>query len=593
MRRIGEVRQRLLRTRPAGLVADAVQVDPLHRIADEVLDVLLERAERHVTLVGEVVLERQIEVVGLEWQQARIVLSAGRIESADQRRAARRRRNLARREVEISGARDRLAVREPRLQRVGEAEVEVEVRQQVVVAAITRDQGFVADVRPNYLEVVVVLPEQRRGHEDAVGRAHLRFLVPRTDHEIARHGAELELEPDLRVHRLRVFGHGAVGVEARVETQLAIRRRGLGPVAIAVIERPLAQHVRVAFPAAGRRADRGEVVERAGEAERREQGHHVGHGAAVAHAPVAHREVRAGRALARIHRARLDAECERAVLRHLEFAVDARLLDVGGLVLVRDAQDLRAQASRAERIVGIAAGAGIRRELRREQGARRDRQAVVEVEGLRPEVGRVAARDGRRRVGRIGRVVLEAGARHLARQAERRLAAARDRVVRQAACLRIVEIETERELLADIPRRVEPERFQIVLLLAMLLFVAEVLAGAGEFVQQDRCRDRFVGIELDAVEAIALQPDRLLAAILGDLVLRERVVERERQGVDRRVLHRELAVDALPLGIRERIADVVRNSVQLAVGRRIRDRRRDRVVCRACRACRWCSRTAA
>ena len=157
------------------------------------------------------------------------------------------------------------------------ADVEVQVRQQVVIAAVTLDQGFVADVGTHDLEVVVVLPEQRRGHQQVVSRADIGFFVAEPDHQVAGHGAELELERHLRVQRLRVFRHGAVGVQARVVAQLTIGRRALGPVVgiQAAVETPLSQRIRIALPAAGGGTDRTEVVERTGEAERRQQRHHA------------------------------------------------------------------------------------------------------------------------------------------------------------------------------------------------------------------------------------------------------------------------------------------------------------------------------
>ena len=88
----------------------------------------------------------------------------------------------------------------------------------------------------------------------------------------------------------------------------------------------------------------------------------------------------------RFHRAGFDAEAERAAAFELELAVDARLLDVGVLLLVRDAQDLRTEAVRIERVVRVAARAREAAELVREQRAAGDRQAVVELELLRPEV---------------------------------------------------------------------------------------------------------------------------------------------------------------------------------------------------------------
>ena len=112
----------------------------------------------------------------------------------------------------------------------------------------------------------------------------------------------------------------------------------------------------------------------------------------------------------------------------------------------------------------------------------------------------------------------------------------------------------------------------------MLLLVAEVLAGAGELVEQRRRRDRLVGVELQAIEAIALQPDGLLAAIFLEVHQRVGVVRRQREAFHGRVLQRELAIEALALGIRECIADIVGDAVQLAIGRRIDDVDIDEVI---------------
>ena len=182
----------------------------------------------------------------------------------------------------------------------------------------------------------------------------------------------------------------------------------------------------------------------------------------------------------------------------LELAVEARLLDVGRLVLVRDAQDLRSQARR-----GRTSSRRRRRCPRMPPSCDGNRVraatgspllnlnvCVQKLEALRH--GMVAAGSAG-----FGAIELETGARHLAGDAERRLAAARDAVIGQAARLGIVEVEVESEVFADVPVGIEADRLQIVLLLAMLLLVAEVLAGAGELVQQRpasppprRCRTR-------------------------------------------------------------------------------------------------------
>ena len=48
---------------------------------------------------------------------------------------------------------------------------------------------------------------------------------------------------------------------------------------------------------------------------------------------------------------------------------------------------------------------------------------------------------------------------------------------------RVVEIDAEVEVVGDVPARVEADRIQIVLVLAMLLLVAEVLAGTSELME--------------------------------------------------------------------------------------------------------------
>ena len=62
-------------------------------------------------------------------------------------------------------------------------------------------------------------------------------------------------------------------------------------------------------------------------------------------------------------------------------------------------------------------------------------------------------------------------------------------------------------------------------------------------------------------------------------LLRERVVERERQAIDRRELHGELGIGALALEIGERVTDVVRDAVELADRRGVPSCRRLIVGC--------------
>src|SRR6185503_3912561 len=292
-----------------------------------------------------------------------------------------------------------------------------------------------------------------------------------------------------------------------------------------------------------------------------------GHLAGVRNTPVTHGEISAGGELVRFHGAGFHAESEAAAVFELELAVDARLVDLGVLLVVVDAQNLRAKATRVERIVLLATSARITRGAVREQCSGRNRQSVIEHEGLGPEIGA-----DRRRAARAAGAI----ARHLARQRERRLAAAGDAVIRMAARTRVVVVEAEVEVFGNIPVRVEAERVQIVQLFAMLLFVTEVLVGTGELMQQHRGGNRTTRVELDAIEAVALQPDGLLAAVFGQLVARPGVIERQGDGLDRGELQGTLKVGALALHVRERVTDVVR----LAVGRGVDNRRLDKIVSR-------------
>src|SRR5436190_2205642 len=119
-------------------VANAEQVDLLHRVADEVRDILLEGTQRHVARVREVVLQRNIEVVGLERQEGRIVLVGVRQEPVDGRTTGGT-RVLSRCQAAVPRTSNGLAVREAGLQGISQTHVEVQVGQNVVVAAITRD----------------------------------------------------------------------------------------------------------------------------------------------------------------------------------------------------------------------------------------------------------------------------------------------------------------------------------------------------------------------------------------------------------------------------------------------------------------------
>src|SRR5262249_51369414 len=136
------------------------------------------------------------------------------------------------------------------------------------------------------------------------------------------------------------------------------------------------------------------------------------------------------------------------------------------------------------------------------------------------------------------------------------------------------------ERVVDLPIRVQTDRIQIILLFVSLLFEAEVLAAARQLMQNERGLDDAV-IEHDAIErTVALHPDGLLATIFRQLLLREGVVESEGQCIGRRKLEHSLTVDALTLEVRERVTDVVRDTVELAVGGPIVDirSRTDRAI---------------
>src|SRR3954462_3427630 len=107
----------------------------------------------------------------------------------------------------------------------------------------------------------------------------------------------------------------------------------------------------------------------------------------------------------------------------------------------------------------------------------------------------------------------------------------------------------------------------------MLLLIAVVFTGASHFLQEHRSRHCLTCIEGHGGEAVALQPNGLLATVFFDVVLSERVVRCERQAIGRRKLCSELSIAALALLIRERITNVVRNAVQLASSWGIRDMR--------------------
>src|SRR5690606_40478413 len=79
----------------------------------------------------------------------------------------------------------------------------------------------------------------------------------------------------------------------------------------------------------------------------------------------------------------------------------------------------------------------------------------------------------------LGPVVVRAVRSH-ATEAERRRAAAGDRIVRPAADLGLVGVEVQAEGVVDLPLGVEADRIELVLLLLALLLETKVLAAAGQ-----------------------------------------------------------------------------------------------------------------
>ena len=182
-----------------------------------------------------------------------------------------------------------------------------------------------------------------------------------------------------------------------------------------------------------------------------------------------------------LHRACFHAEAERAAVFELELAVDARLLDVGVLLLVADAQDLRTEARRIERVVAVAAGARVRGHAGREQRTRRDRQTAIELERLRPEVraypsGATASAGLRSSIPVLGTLPARLNAVWL------------PPVIPSSGWLPARELWKSKPRLkfsATSQFALKPIEFRSFLLLAMLLLVAEVLAGAGELVDAE------------------------------------------------------------------------------------------------------------
>src|SRR5690606_37313696 len=69
--RTGEERERFLGVRPTGGITQPVQILPYLAVADEVVDALVEVGQRDVAGRSEVPLDRHVDVVRLQRQQAR------------------------------------------------------------------------------------------------------------------------------------------------------------------------------------------------------------------------------------------------------------------------------------------------------------------------------------------------------------------------------------------------------------------------------------------------------------------------------------------------------------------------------------------
>src|SRR5690606_11224503 len=139
----------------------------------EVRYALLPEARRDIARVREVPLEREIEVVGLERNEAGVIGRTGWLEAV-QRGAARRTDRGTRVQVAIVRTRDRLAVGEPALQRVRQADVEVEARQQVAVVGLLGEGNLLG--RTVDAPVVVRIPNQIGRQQDLRSGGDIRLL---------------------------------------------------------------------------------------------------------------------------------------------------------------------------------------------------------------------------------------------------------------------------------------------------------------------------------------------------------------------------------------------------------------------------------
>src|SRR5690606_2205699 len=168
-----------------GRVGQVVQVLAYHGVADEVGDALV--PVRHTDEAGrsEVPLHADVEVVGLERQQRRVLCAARGTELlAVEGRTARATCGRAGIQVAVRRAGDRLAERRTALELAGEVDAEVEVRQQVAVAGgLAERLGF---GRGPHLEVVVRKPRDVTRHLDDRGRCQVGRLVTQADNRVGR-----------------------------------------------------------------------------------------------------------------------------------------------------------------------------------------------------------------------------------------------------------------------------------------------------------------------------------------------------------------------------------------------------------------------
>ena len=200
----------LLRARPGGRVTLVVQALLRHRGTDEVVDALVPERYRHVAGWCEVPAQAEVQVVGGQRLQARVVVVTGSLRRGiDQGGAGRVAHASACVQVAVRRTCNGLAVRSAALQRIGEVDAEVDVGQQVAVAAACADGLHRGAAR--VLEVVVGQPENPARQRDLRVGAHVGLLVAHTEARGGRQVAQLAFHHQLCVHSLRVLDHGVVG----------------------------------------------------------------------------------------------------------------------------------------------------------------------------------------------------------------------------------------------------------------------------------------------------------------------------------------------------------------------------------------------